>query len=365
MENNNKSDTHFTVTKKTTGLLVLATATAALSAVACGSDTSASPAAAVGGAANLDPARASQALSRAASPWGPDDQIGRLNLMTDASRAAVMGQVAGGQVYDLSVEYFIGMPSWQAAGDPHYRLWMTHTPHGTVIDDPLGLGTSMNEHVSYTGAAISMYTHTGTHIDALAHFGLDGKIWNGFSADEHLGDRGWKVGGAEKIPPIIARGVLIDIAGHRGVEMLPPGHRIGREDLVAALEAQKVDLREGDVVLIRTGRMRIYADASEYMANPPGMDMSAARYLVEERGAMIVGADNLSFEVFPSEVDGNYVPVHTYLLAEKGAPILELVFLEDLARDKVYEFAFVAGSLKLRGADAAPLRPLALPIRQN
>ena len=77
---------------------------------------------------------------------------------------------------------------------------------------------------------------------------------------------------------------------------------------------------------------------------------------------MIVGADNLSFEAFPSEIEGNYVPVHTYLLAQQGAPILELVNLEALAADQVYEFAFIAGSLKLRGADAAPLRPIALPV---
>ena len=130
------------------------------------------------------------------SPWGPNDEIGRLNLITPKSQAAVLSRLAGGQNYDLSVEYFIGMPSWQAAGDPHYRMWMTHTPHGTVIDDPLNLGKTMNQHVSYTGAAISMYTHMGTHIDALNHFGLDGKIWNGFSAAEHVGDPSARAAGA-------------------------------------------------------------------------------------------------------------------------------------------------------------------------
>jgi kynurenine formamidase len=297
------------------------------------------------------------------SPWGPDDEIGRLNLMTPASQQAVLARLDGGAVYDLSVEYFIGMPSWQAAGDPHYRMWMTHTPHGTVIDDPLNLGEAMNRHVSYTGAAISMYTHMGTHIDALSHFGLNGEIWNGFRAADHLGDRGWSRGGAENIPPIIARGVLIDVAAAKGVDMLPDGYRISRDDLVQALAKQQVQVRPGDVALIRTGRMRQYEDAAAYMANPPGLGMAAARFLVEERGAMIVGADNLSFEAFPSEVEGNYVPLHTYLLAEQGAPILELVYLEDLARDRVYEFAFIGGSLKLRGSDAAPLRPIALPLR--
>lgn len=297
------------------------------------------------------------------SPWGSQDEIGRLNLMTPDSRAAVLARVSGGAAYDLSVEYFIGMPSWQAAGDPHYRIWMTHTPHGTVIDDPLSLGETMNEHVSYTGAAISLYTHMGTHIDALGHFGLDGEIWNGFRAREHLGDRGWKVAGAETIPPIVARGVLIDVAAAQGVDMLPAGYRVTRDDLIQALDRQDVQLQEGDVALVRTGRMKLYEDAEAYMANPPGLGMSAARFLVEEGGAMIVGADNLSFEAFPSEVEANYVPVHTYLLAQQGTPILELVYLEELSRDGIYEFAFIGGSLKLRGSDAAPIRPIAIPLR--
>ena len=297
------------------------------------------------------------------SPWGPNDEIGRLNLMTPASQAAVLTRLTGGKAYDLSVEYFIGMPSWQAAGDPHCRIWMTHTPHGNVVADPLGLGAGINGHVSYTGAAVSMYTHMGTHIDALVHFGLDGKVWNGFSADRHLGDRGWTRGGAENIPPILARGVLIDVAAAKGVDMLPNDYRITRDDLIAALDRQRMALAEGDVVLIRTGRMQRYEDAAAYMADPPGLGMAAARYLVEEGGAVIVGADNLSFEAFPSEVEGNYVPLHTYLLAQTGTPIIELAYLEELARDQVYEFAFIGGSLKLRGADAAPLRPIAIPLR--
>lgn len=318
---------------------------------------------AVAAAMTLGGARAAEPPQVARSPWGPNDEIGRLNLMTDASRAAVLARVEGGKVYDLSVEYFIGMPGWHAAGDPRYQIWMTHTPRGTVVDDPIGVGHAQNEHVSYTGSAFSMYSHTGTHIDALNHFGLNGRIWNGFDARDHLGDRGWRKTGAETIPPIIARGVLIDVAAARGLAQLPPGHRVTRQDLIDALARQGSTLQPGDVVLIRTGRMRQYDKAEAYMDSPPGLGLDAARYLVETGGAMAVGADNLSFETFPSEVAGNYVPVHTYLLAQQGAPILELVQLEALARDRVYEFAFVGASLKLRGADAAPMRPLALPLR--
>lgn len=299
------------------------------------------------------------------SPWGSGDELGRLNLMDGASRARLLARVDGSRIYDLSVDYFIGMPSWQAAGDPHYRMWMTHTPRGTAVDDPLGVGRAMNEHVSYTGAAISMYTHMGTHIDALSHFGLDGKIFNGFRADDHLGDRGWTASGASTIPPIVARAVLIDVAAAHGVAMLPAGYRIGRADLIQALDRQGVSLREGDIALIRTGRMALYEDAAAYMDNPPGIGLEAARYLVEEKGVMAVGADNLSLEAFPSEVDDDYVPVHTYLLGQHGTPILELVNLEDLSRDGVWEMAFIGGSLKLRGADAAPIRPIAFPLRSQ
>ena len=297
------------------------------------------------------------------SPWGPKDEIGRLNLMTADSRAAVLARIGGGKVYDLSVEYFIGMPSWQAAGDPPYQMWMTHTPHGDHVSDSMGVGKEMSAHVGYSGVAISMYTHMGTHIDALNHFGLDGKIYNGFSAAEHLGDRGWKVTGAEKIPPIVARGVLIDLPRAKGVTMLADGYRVTKQDLKAALARQRTLLKNGDVVLVRTGRMQVYESAQAYMKNPPGLGLEAAKFLVEEGGAMIVGADNLSFEAFPSEVQGNYVPVHSYLLAQQGVPILELVQLEQLAKDGVYEFAFLGGSLKLRGSDAAPIRPLALPFK--
>ena len=297
------------------------------------------------------------------SPWGPTDEIGRLNLITSESRADILSRIDGGAAYDLSVEYFIGMPSWQMLGDPRYQFWMTHTPRGTVVDDPRQMGREMNEHITYTGAAVSMYTHMGTHIDALNHFGLNGKIWNGFSAEEHVGDLGWKVTGAETIPPIIARGVLIDVAAAKGVDMLSDGYRITRQDLVDALGRQRVDLEEGDVVLIRTGRMQLYEDAVAYMTNAPGLGIEAARFLAEESGAMVVGADTLSFEVHPSELEGNHVPNHTYFLAQHGTPILELVYLEELSNDAVYEFAFIGSSLKLRGADAAPIRPVAIPLR--
>ena len=295
------------------------------------------------------------------SPWGADDEIGRLNIITSESRKMAMKDLDPSKVYDLSVEYYIGMPSWQAAGDPHFQMWMTHTPHGTEVDDPLSVGKNMNAHVSYTGSAFSMYAHMGTHIDALNHFGLDGKIWNHFSAKEYLGDRGWKKAGIENVPPIIARGILLDIPNALGLKELKPGYRVTADDIKTTLQFQNTQLQAGDVVLIRTGRMRHYHDAEKFMSNAPGLGMAAARYLAEDGQALSVGADNLSFEAFPSEEINNYVPVHTYLLAQQGVTIMELVNLEALAEDSVYEFAFIGTPLKIRGGDAAPMRPIAIP----
>jgi kynurenine formamidase len=297
------------------------------------------------------------------SPWGPEDEIGTLNLMSDQSRLSVLTKINSGKVYDLSTEYFVGMPSFHSLGDPAYQYWLTHTPHGTVVDNPNGLGKEMNQKVSYTGDAISLYTHMGTHIDALNHFGLNGKIWNGFTPEQYLGDKGWKKTGAETIPPVIARGVLIDIAAYKGVTTLANNYRVTASDLKGALQKQKVTLHKGDVVLMRTGQMVHYNNAGEFLHEYPGISLDAVKWLVEEQGIMLLGADNLSFEAFPPERSDNWVPVHTYLLAEKGVMFIEQIFLESLAQDKVYTFAFIGASMKLRGASGAPMRPLAIPIK--
>ncbi len=296
------------------------------------------------------------------SPWGPSDEIGSLNMMEPQSVLRVLQTVRAGKIYDLSVDYFVGMPSFHQLGDPAYQYWLTHTPRGTIVDNPNGMGEEMNNKVSYTGDAISMYTHMGTHIDALNHFGLDGKIWNGYSADEHLGDKGWKKTGAETIPPIIARGVLLDVAAYKGVDALEDSYRITRTDLQQTIEKQGISLQDGDVVLIRTGQAQFYADKEQYLHQYAGISLDAVKWLVEDKKVMLLGADNLSLEAFPSEKADNWVPVHTYLLAEKGVMFIEQMYLEGLAEDQLYKFAFIAASIKLQGASGAPMRPIALPI---
>jgi len=298
------------------------------------------------------------------SPFGPDDQVGMLNLLTPDIARDVLARADGGRVIDLSVDLFIDMPTWTAGGEPPFQIWMEHTPGGSAVDDPIGVGREQNEYVSWSADAMSMFIHSGTHVDTLNHFGYNGKIWNGFAADEHLGSKHWNIAGADAFPPMIARGVLIDVAGDQGVDVLPDSFAIGRAELVSALERQGTHLEVGDVILVRTGRGSVWPNAAMYLPKEPGLTLAGARFLAEA-GAATIGADNIALEQLPSADPDNWMAVHTFLLAEAGIPIIEVLDLEELAAERVYEFAFIGACMKIRGATAGPMRPLALPLRSR
>jgi kynurenine formamidase len=294
--------------------------------------------------------------SAGTSPWGSSDEIGRLNVMSDASRLDALERVSSGKVYDLAVDLFVGMPDCcsEAFGDPTFQMWMTHVPTRGDAD----------ELVAHSSDAVSMSTHTGTHIDTLSHFGLNGRIWNDVAAADALKVHGWTRSGADKYPPVIAKGVLIDVAESKGVDHLPASYPITVADLQAALRKQRTALSPGDVVLVRTGLMDLWPDRSKLrLFDQPGLSLEATRWLAEEQNVMLLGADNLGLESFPSSVADNFAPAHTYLLAEQGVSFFEALWLEDLSNDRVYEFLFIASPLKIRGATGSPVRPIALPIR--
>jgi kynurenine formamidase len=214
-------------------------------------------------------------------------------MITSDSRSRILARADASRYYDLSVEYFMGMPTWVAAGDPHYQIWMSHTPSGTVIDNLPGQTREINQQIGYSGDVL-----------------------------------------------------------------LPDSYPITPEDLQATVDRQRVRLDQGDVVAIRTGRMTVWEDPQRFLANGPGINVKAAQWLVEGHGAMIVGADQATVEYQPStDVPGHYLPVHLYLIAEMGVPMLEIMWLEELARDRVYEFAFFGAPLRLRGIAAPSPRP--------
>lgn len=300
----------------------------------------------------------------AASPYGPEDERGALNLLTADRSAEVLARADATRAYDLSIDYFVGMPSFQAAGDPSYQIFMSHTPAGTIVDNLNGAGEAVNRHVCYSGDVVFMYTHTGTHIDALNHFGIDGRIFNGFRVEENLGSRHWTKAGAETIPPIVTRGVLLDVALVHGVDCLPDSYAITVEDLENALASRDLTLERGDAAFIRTGRMQFWPDGARVLGNPPGLSLDAARWITSQ-GISIIAADQECVEVGPSVHEDNWLPGHAHFLAEAGVPMIELVDLEELSRDGVHEFCLVAAPIRLRGASGAPLRPLAFPLKQD
>jgi kynurenine formamidase len=209
-------------------------------------------------------------------------------------------------------------------------------------------------------------THSGAHIDALAHMTLhqDGDDhWHGGAASTDLGDFGPQRGDATELPVLWTRGVLFDVPRHRGVEYLGRGEPIGAQELQAVAESQHVELQPGDVALVRTGYMSHWPHEERLRENRgPGPDLSAAQWLVE-RGVLATGSDTETYEVQPAPDRGtpsNPQPVHTLLLIGHGIYILESLDLEGLAADRVYEFLFVALPLKIAGATGSMVDPVAV-----
>jgi kynurenine formamidase len=280
--------------------------------------------------------------------------------MSSSDQSAILQACDASRIFDLSVEYFVGMPSWTAAKDPKYEIWMTHTPQGTIHDGLSGMAEYVHRTYSYSGSAISMYSHVGTHLCSLNHIGLLGRFWNGWKAETHLGSRAWTVGGV--FPPIIARAVLLDIAAVYDLPCLPESYAIGRADIDAALRRLGVGVRQGDIALIRTGQMVHWPEQEKFMKNPPGLGMEAARYLCEELGVMCIGVD-CGGEALPPQEPNSFLPVHAYLFATAGTPLFENLWLEEIADAAVYQSVLLAFPLKLRGSTGVPVRPIAIPLR--
>ena len=206
---------------------------------------------------------------------------------------------------------------------------------------------------------MEMTSHVGTHIDALGHFTKGDRLYNNLGADDVVTDWGLDRLGIEHVPPMITRGVLLDVAGLDGGAFLEAGRVITPADLTEA-EDKAATLREGDVVLIRTGWGRHFgADNQRYLRGEPGIDVPAARWLTS-RGIVAIGADNMAVEVLPNPDHTLGMPVHQHALVEAGVYLIENLALDELARDGVSEFCFVLLATKYRGATGCPIRPVAM-----
>ncbi len=307
--------------------------------------------------------------------WGPQDEVGALNEMTDASRLAAMQLVKQGKAYDLGLPY-----------DRMSYKWPGHSP-GEVISFRSPTGVKTQQDLPFTtpeggntggtawhSSALFISDNVATQIDGLGHIthGQDNHFYNGFKAGEWGGDFGLRKADVTTIPPVVARGVLVDVAGYKNLDALPSNYEITVEDLEGALRAQNMDVAPGSVVLIRTGTARYWGQNGSDHAkigqhDTAGIGLKAAKWLVEQKGAIMVGSDTSGLECGPPRPEdsqamgGSFNPVHVYLLVDQGVHILEFNNLEQLAADRAYEFAYILSTNAIRGTVAGTaLRPIAL-----
>ncbi len=252
--------------------------------------------------------------------------------------------------FDLAQPFEPGMP--QSPNHPTYQMALVRR-HGDVTR-PDG-GSAANEMI-VTGC------HVGTHIDALCHVSQDGLLYDAVPAADVTTSKGFTKYSVDQIPPFVGRGIFLDIARLRGVEILAPGEAVSASDLEGASKAAGVTVEPGDALLIGTGWSQLWNDRRAYEGQEggaPGPDESAGEWIADHRVAM-AGAETIAFEQIQPGQGHRTLPVHRILLVEQGINIIEAMRLHELAAHNVTEFLFVLTPLKLVGATGSPVRPLAV-----
>ena len=257
---------------------------------------------------------------------------------------------SGPEVYDLAQPLATETP--HSPNHPPFRMSLMRR-HGDMVRED---GSSAANELIVTGG------HTGTHVDALAHVSYRGELYGGVSADEAQRGGRFREHGVDAMKPMVCRGVLLDVAGLHGTDVLPGGYGITEDDLVAAAEKAGVEVRSGDVALVRSGWSRNFDDAEAFLGHEsgvPGPTEEAARWLAD-RGVRATGAETIAYEQIKPEVGHALLPVHRLLLVEYGVHIIEVMNLSGLTEAGVHEFAFVLAPLKIVGGTGSPVRPLAV-----
>jgi len=288
--------------------------------------------------------------------WGEDDQLGTLNLITDDVVRRAVRSVRSGRRFELSIPLGtdgpLVKPGRIARANPLHV--MTAVPGDLAIPDGVIIADDY----------VIMPLQAGTQWDGLSHVGYDGLFYNGVP-----GSAVKAVGGASRnsvaatLPGAVTRGVLLDAARHRGVEILPADAEIDVDELEAIERAQGVEVREGDVVLLRTGwRLKALRDGWEgWLEREPGLALYTARWL-KERGVAAIASDNWGLEIQPAPEA--FIPLHCVLIRDLGMMIGEILDLEALAEDCAvdgqWDFLFSAPALRIAGAVGSPISPVAV-----
>jgi kynurenine formamidase len=265
------------------------------------------------------------------SQWGSDDQVGAGNLLTVEKRLAALASVKQGRIFDVSHEIGMGAPFMPPNQTPYlmsiFGSWRDTIKRRRKMGATNDAGTNLER--------IEMTAHVGTHIDALGHFSKGDMLYNGNAAAEVVTDWGLDRLGIEHAPPMITRAVVFDVGGP---SHLSAGHTITPDDLKRAADAGGFGVESGDVALIRTGWGQLFGiDNARYVTGEPGIDVAAAKWLIDQ---------------------GRMMPVHQFALAECGVYLIENLALEELKAAGLHTGCFILLATKLRGATGAPVRPI-------
>jgi kynurenine formamidase len=284
---------------------------------------------------------------RCPSKWGAADERGSMNHQTAAAALAASKLIKAGEVIELA--HVLG-PSMAFFGT---RRFDVHTKR-----------TFMNVFSNMRGSneeiVITELGQVGTQFDGFAHQTHLNSWYNCVKVDENVERSQFKKYGIHTVGTLFTRGVLIDVAGFKGVEMLGDTYEITVEDLEGALKKQNLILQKGDAVLINTGWGKLYGkDNPRYVKSCPGLGVKAAEWLIA-KDPMLLGADNWPVEVSPNPDKQLSLPVHQLALVVNGVHLLENVKLDELAQKGVSEFAFIMQPLKIQGASGSTVSPVAV-----
>jgi kynurenine formamidase len=285
--------------------------------------------------------------ARCPSKWGAGDERGSGNHMTPESVLRAARLIRTGETFELA---HVLSPSMPFFGTRRFDL---HTKRTFMNPQPNRRGSNEEMVVSEIG-------QVGTQFDGFAHQTIGGSLYNCFELDAIATRTGFTKLGVHNVGTLMTRGVVIDVAASKNVEMLPDAYEITVADLQRALERQKQTLEPGDAVLIRTGWSALWAkDNARYVKSNPGLGIAAAQWLAKH-DPMLIGSDNWSVEVAPNPDPELSLPVHQILLVVNGIHLLENLDLHALSAARVTEFAFIVQPLKIEGGTGSTVAPVAI-----
>src|SRR6266542_3786529 len=284
---------------------------------------------------------------RCPSKWGPDDQRGSGNHMKPEAVLRATKLIRTGEVIEIGHTLNSQMPFFGT------RRFDMHTKR--TFMNPQSNRRGSNEEL-----VLAEIGQVGTQFDGFAHQTIGDSLYNCFKVDDVATRNGFTKLGIENIGALMTRGVLLDIAALKGVEMLPDTYEITVADLQQALQRQQLTLQPGDAVILHTGWGRLWGKENDrYMRTNPGVDVAASEWLARQ-DPMLIGADTAPVNVTPSPDPKLSNPIHQIALVVNGIFLLENLRLDELAAQRAYEFALIVEPLKLVGATGSRVAPIAV-----